>query len=143
MTTVNTYLTFEGNCEAAFEFYRSAFGGEFLYVGRFGDIPAEEGFELNDEEKQKIMHMTLPIGNTRLMGSDTGGEWSKHYKHGNNFSISINTDSKDEANRLFDALSAGGKVTMPMADTFWDSYFGMFIDKFGIQWMVSYDRPME
>lgn len=101
-----------------------------------------EGKEMPEEDKNKIMHVTLPISKeTVLMGSDTGGEWSSGFKAGNNFSISINAESKEEAGKLFDGLSAGGQVTMPLADTFWGAYFGMFTDKFGINWMVNYDDP--
>lgn len=141
MTCVNIYLNFNGNCEEAFNFYRSVLGGEFSYVGRFGEMPRQEGLppmpaEMND----KIMHIGLPVSKeTALMGSDTGGEWAPNFKQGNNFSVSVSTDSKAEADRLFNGLSAGGKVTMPMNQTFWGSYFGMFTDKFGINWMVSFD----
>lgn len=101
-----------------------------------------EGKETSEEDKNKIMHVSLPISKeTILMGSDTGGEWSSSFKVGNNFSISINAESKEEADKLFGGLSAGGQVTMPMADTFWGAYFGMFSDKFGINWMVNYDDP--
>lgn len=140
MTTVNVYLTFNGNCEEAFNFYKSVFGGEFPYIGRFKDMPVQEGGKpVSAEDAEKIMHVSLCISNeTVLMGSDTGAEWSSHFKQGNNFSISINTDSKAEADRLFNSLSAGGTVTMPLAITFWSDYFGMFTDKFGINWMVSF-----
>jgi PhnB protein len=87
------------------------------------------------------MHVSLPISKeTMLLGSDTGGEWSSNFKKGNNFSVSINTDSEAEADKLFNGLSAGGQVTMPMAKTFWNSYFGMFTDKFGVNWMVSFEQ---
>ena len=138
MTTVNTYLTFNGNCEMAFNFYKKAFDSEFESINKFKDMPPDPNFEINDEEKEKIMHVTLPIGNTVLMGSDTGGEWAKGYKAGNNFSVSINASSKEEADRLFNVLSENGHVIMPMDKTFWGSYFGMFTDQFGIQWMVSF-----
>ena len=140
MTSVNVYLNFNGNCEEAFNFYKSVFGGEFPYVGRFKDMPAQEGMPaLPKEMEEKIMHISLPISKeTMIMGSDTGGEWAPSFVQGNNFSISINTDSKAEADRLFNSLSEGGKVTMPLADTFWGDYFGMFTDKFGINWMVSF-----
>ena len=143
MAQVNAYLTFNGNCEEAFNFYKSVFGGEFPYIGRFGDMPpSEDGKQVPDEDKNKIMHVSLPISQeTVLMGSDTGGEWASHHVVGNNISISINTDSKEEADRLFNGLSEGGVVTMPLADTFWGAYFGMWTDKFGINWMVNYDDP--
>lgn len=141
MATINSYLTFKGNCEEAFNFYKSVFGGEFGYVGRFNEMPPAEGQPaMPAEEANKIMHISLPISKeTSLMGSDTGGEWAQGFTTGNNFSISINADSKEEADRLFNGISAGGKVTMPMADTFWGSYFGMCTDKYDINWMMSYD----
>ena len=105
-------------------------------------MPPQEGMPaMTAEEGNKIMHVSLPISKeTALMGSDTGGEWAPKITKGNNFSISINADSKEEADRLFNELSAGGKVTMPMEKTFWGSYFGMFTDKFDINWMVSFDE---
>ncbi|WP_346985712.1 VOC family protein [Chryseobacterium sp. POE27] len=142
MATVNVYLTFNGNCRQAFEFYGSVFGVEIPYMGTFGEMPPMEGKETPEEDKDKIMHVTLPISKeTVLMGSDTGGEWASHFKEGNNFSISINAEAKEEADKLFNGLSEGGNITMPMADTFWGAYFGMFTDKFGINWMVNYDDP--
>lgn len=140
MTTVNVYLTFNGNCEEAFNFYKSVFGGEIPYIGRYKEIPPSEGTKISPEDGEKIMHISLPISKeTMLMGSDTGGEWASSYKEGNNFSISINTDTKEEADRLFKGLSNGGLVTMPLADAFWGDYFGMFTDKFGINWMMSFN----
>ena len=144
MTTVNVYLTFNGNCEEAFNFYKSVFGGEFPYLGRYKDMPAEDGKKTAGEDSEKIMHVSLPISKeTMLMGSDTGGEWASSYSQGNNFSISINTDSKEEADRVFKGLSTGGTVTMPMNKTFWGDYFGMFTDKFGINWMVSFNEAQQ
>ena len=144
MTLVNVYLTFNGNCEEAFTFYKSVFGGEFPYMGRFKDMPADESKKMPDADANKIMHVSLPISKeTMLMGSDVGGEWSPHFSVGNNFSISINTDSKNEADRIFNGLSAGGIVTMPMNKTFWGDYFGMFTDKFGINWMVSFNEAQQ
>jgi PhnB protein len=142
MTVVNTYLNFNGNCEEAFNFYRSVFGGEFSYIGRFKDMPPQEGMPpLSAEMGNKIMHVSLPVSKeTMLMGSDTGGEWAPSFQQGNNFSVSIGTDNKEEADRLFKGLSEGGKVTMPLSDTFWGDYFGMFTDRFGINWMVSYNK---
>lgn len=139
MTTVNIYLTFNGNCEEAFTLYKSVFGGEFPYVGRFKDMPSDGGKPMPAEDADKIMHISLPISKeTVLLGSDTGGGWVPNFIKGNNFSISIATDSKEEADRLFNGLSAGGEVTMPMNKTFWAEYFGTFNDKFGISWMVSF-----
>ncbi|RSK38261.1 VOC family protein [Mangrovimonas spongiae] len=139
MTTVNIYLTFNGNCKQAFDFYKSIFGGEYPYVGTFGEMPPQEGMPpIPEEMKAKIMHISLPISKeTMLMGSDSGGEWAKKLKQGNNFSVSVNVDNTEEADRIFNALSEGGNITMPLAKTFWESYFGMLTDKFGINWMVS------
>jgi PhnB protein len=138
MTTVNVYLNFNGNCEEAFSFYRSAFGGEFGIVRKFKDIDQQE-IASSKRMEDKIMHISLPVSKeTLLMGSDTDGEWFGHgFKQGNNFSISINTDTKEEAARLFNHLAHGGQISMPMQDTFWDEYFGRFTDKFGINWIIS------
>ncbi len=145
MTTVNIYLTFNGTCKLAFDFYQSVFGGEFPYVGTFGEMPPQEGMPpISEEMKDKIMHITLPISKeTCIMGSDAVGEWSKNVQVGNNFSISINTNTTEEADRIFNDLSAGGRVTMPMAKTFWGAYFGMFTDKFEINWMINCDLPTQ
>lgn len=139
MTTVNIYLTFDGQCKEAFDFYKSIFGGEFPYVGTFGEMPPVEGApSIPDDMKDRIMHISLPISKeTTLMGSDTGGEWGKSLVVGNNFSISVNTKDTDEATRIFNALSKKGKITMPLAKTFWQSYYGMLTDQFGINWMVN------
>lgn len=140
MTTVNIYLTFNGNCEEAFKFYSAAFGVEIPYIGRFKDMPADQTMTVPAEHGERVMHTSLPISNeTMLMGSDTGGEWARGFKQGNNFSVSITTSTKEEADRLFHALSQGGTVTMPMDSTFWGDYFGMFTDKFGINWMISFN----
>lgn len=144
MTSVNVYLNFNGNCEEAFNFYKSVFGGEFPYVGRYKDMPPMEGMKMTEETSNRIMHMSLPIGGgTMLMGSDAGGEWASNIRQGNNFSISISTDSKEEADRIFNGLSVGGQVTMPMNQTFWGDYFGMLTDKFGINWMMSYNSGQQ
>ncbi|HQC06122.1 MAG TPA: VOC family protein [Kaistella chaponensis] len=142
MATINAYLTFDGTCEEAFNFYKSVFGGDFPMVGKFGDMPPQEGMPpISDEVKNRIMHMSLPISaETVLMGSDTMPGIHDH-QVGNNISLSINTDSREESDRVFTGLSAGGKVSMPLADTFWGAYFGMWTDKFGINWMVNYDDP--
>jgi len=140
MTTINPYLIFNGSCEAAFLFYQSVFGGEFPYIGKFKDMPAGDNTpELSEEEGNRIMHVSLPIGQTVLMGSDSNSA-SGDVVFGGNMSISINVESKDEADRIFNGLSAGGNAYMPMSDTFWGAYFGMFTDKFGINWMVNFDK---
>ncbi|WP_269234718.1 VOC family protein [Flavobacterium flavigenum] len=144
-TSVNPYLMFNGKCEEAFLFYKSVFGGEFPYIGKYKDAPAEDGGEaLSEEQSNHIMHVSLPIGNTILMGSDSHPKYGD-VGFGDNFSISINTESTEEADRIFNGLSAGGHVGMPMNKTFWGAYFGMFKDKFGINWMVNFDenQPIE
>ena len=140
MATVNVYLTFNGNTEEAFNFYKSVFGGEFTYIGRFKDMPTDENCPPpSEEEGNRIMHVSLPISKeTILMGSDSTS-FSGDVTFGNNFSVSINADSKEEADKIFNGLSAGGKVEMPIGDSPWGSYFGMFRDKYGIEWMVDYD----
>jgi PhnB protein len=141
MTTVNIYLTFNGNCEEAFTFYASVFNVATPHMGRFKDIPPGEGMTTTEADAEKIMHATLQISKeTNLMGSDTGSEWAAGFKQGNNFSIAIGTDDRAEAELMFNKLSEGGAVTMPMNDTFWGDYFGMLTDKFGINWMVSYNK---
>lgn len=138
-TTVNIYLTFDGHCEEAFNFYKSVFGGEFTYIGRFKDMPPQEGMApLPEADNEKIMHVSLPISKeTILMGSDSAGEWKSKVIKGNNFAISVNTKDVDEAKRIYNDLGKEGKITMPMAKTFWESYFGMLTDKFGINWQVN------
>ena len=141
MTTLNTYLTFNGNCQQAFDFYKNVFGGEFVVISYFKDMPDDPNCQLKDEDKEKVMHVSLPIDdNCTLMGSDTIDEQAKDFIQGNNFSISINADSKDDADSLFAALEKNGNVIMPMDNTFWESYFGMLTDQFGIQWMISFDQ---
>ena len=141
MVTVNSYITYNGNCEEAFLFYKSVFGGEFSYFGRFKEMPMPEGKIVSPEDAEKIMHVSLPISKeTALMGSDSFDSFGTKTIYGNNFSLSINTESKEEADKLFDALSVGGKVGMPMEDAFWGAYFGTFTDKFGVNWMVNFEK---
>ncbi|RED21966.1 PhnB protein [Flavobacterium cutihirudinis] len=140
MTSVNPYLIFNGNCEEAFLFYKSVFGGEFPYIGKFKDMPAEDGCEqISEKDANRVMHVSLPIGDTILMGSDSN-EQSGDVTFGGNFSISINVESAAEADRIFNGLSAGGTVYMAMNKTFWGAYFGMFKDKFEVSWMVNFDE---
>ena len=139
MAAVNPYLTFAGDCEEAFNFYKSVFGGEFLSISRFSDTPPD-AFKPEANEANMIMHVSLPIGKgTILMGSDSPSKMGPVTK-GNNSSIAIQTNDREEATRLFNGLSAGGNVTMPLGDAFWGAYFGMFTDKFGIHWMVNCDN---
>jgi PhnB protein len=140
MAQINPYIHFNGNAEEAFTFYKSVFGGEFAMVSRFKDLSIPEN-SISENEANKIMHITLPIGKSSvLMGSDTPEFMGKHNENENRSKISISADSKEEADRLFNGLSAGGTVEMPIADSPWGSYFGMFRDKFGIEWMVNFDQ---
>jgi PhnB protein len=142
MRQINAYLNFKGNCEEAFNFYRSVFGGEFPYVGRYKDMPpSEDGKTCPPGEEEKIMHMSLPIGDNMLMGSDVGGEWAQNAIEGNNVQLSVNAVSVADAQKLFNGLAEGGRVNMPLEKTFWSEQFGMLTDKFGINWMVSYSDP--
>lgn len=139
--SINPYLTFAGNCEEAFHFYRSVFGGNFTFVGRFKDMPPMDGKPLPESEGEKIMHISLPISpETVLMGSDSSEAFGHATVMGNNFSISVNAISEAQADKLYHGLSAGGHATMPMSKTFWGAYFGMLVDRFGIQWMVNHDK---
>ena len=144
MASINAYINFLGNCEEAFNYYKSVFGGEFTMLNRFSEMPPQEGMELSEEHLNKIMHVSLPIGeHTVLMGSDTGGEWAAKTVVGNNITISITADTKEQADGFFSSLSDGGAVIMPMNQTFWGSYFGMCTDKFAINWMISFGQSME
>ncbi len=142
MARINPYLHFLGNTEEAFDFYKSVFGGEFAAEMRYRDIPNQEGCEgMADADKEKIMHIALPVndGNV-LMATDAVGKYAEDAVFGNNVSLSVGADSKEEADRIFSGLANGGEITMPLSDAFWGAYFGMCKDKFGIQWMVNYDR---
>jgi PhnB protein len=144
MAKLNPYINFSGNTEEAFNFYKSVFGGEFATVMRYGEMPGcdelPEEKRVSEENKDKIMHIALPVGTDNvLMGTDALENFGPKLTEGNNFSISISAESKDEAENLFNGLAEGGTVTMPLADTFWGAYFGMLKDKFGIQWLVNHD----
>jgi PhnB protein len=141
MKAINPYINFNGNCEEAFNFYKSVFGGEFTSFQRFNEMPDDVPPEMRPKESEgnKVMHVTLPLEEEHiLMGSDYPENMSDQIQAGNNFSVSIDAESEEEAKRIFQELSEGGKVIMPLAETFWGSLYGMFTDKFGIQWMVSY-----
>ena len=132
----NPYLNFPGNTEQVFETYRGVFGGEFGTVMRFGDMPVAE--KIPEAVRGLIMHINLPIGEgAALMGSDAVDGFGPPVTYGNNISISLAPASREEADRLFAALSEGGHVGMPMQQAFWGSYFGMCTDKFGVNWMLS------
>lgn len=136
MAAVNAYLSFGGNCEEAFEFYRSVFGGEFSAVHRFGDM--DFGMPMGDDEKTKIMHVALPIGATALMGSDTPSSMGT-VAHGSTVSLAFNPDNEEDARRVFSALSDGGTITMPIDHAPWGALFGMLVDKYGFSWMVNFE----
>ncbi|MBP6809990.1 MAG: VOC family protein [Saprospiraceae bacterium] len=138
MAFLNPYLNFNGTAEAAFNFYKSVFGGDFTTFSRFGDMPSSEA-PMPESEAQKILHVALPVRDCVLMGSDCPPDFTTGIQ-GNLFNISITATSKEEADQLFHALSAGGEVHMPIADTFWGAYFGMLRDQFGVQWMVNFDH---
>ncbi|MFC0182466.1 PhnB protein [Pseudarcicella hirudinis] len=140
MAIFNTYLNFNGNAEEAFIFYKSVIGGEFGVLMRYQDIPG--GDKVAEDVKDKIMHISLPLGNGNiLMATDAVASMGHKLLTGNNFYISIYPESKEEAEKMYYGLSAGGKIDQPLEDAFWGAYFGMFTDKFGIQWMVNYEYP--
>ena len=139
MASINPYLNFSGNTEEAFNFYKSVFGGEFLALMRFKDNP--ECGQMSEHDKERIMHIALPIGKSdAIMATDSLESMGQKLTIGNNFYIALAPDSKEEAERLFNGLSAGGKIEMPLQDMFWGAYFGSFTDKFGVQWMVNYAK---
>ena len=137
MKSLNPYLTFNGNCEEAFNFYKSVFGGEFSMLMRFEDAPAEMKKDASAEDMQKIIHIELPLTeNIMLMGSDLqpgGGRESAPHSL-----VNLIPDDKAETDAVFNKLSAGGQTIMPPGDVFWGTYFGMLEDKFGVQWMLNY-----
>ena len=138
MATVNPYLNFNGNTEDAFNFYKSVFGTEFVMVQRFKDTP--HGDDMSAADKEKIMHIALPIGQgTILMGTDTLESMGQKVSMGDNISLAVGPDSEADADAIFNKLSVGANVTVPMQKMFWGAYFGMLTDKFGIKWMVNYD----
>ena len=136
MTTVNSYIYFNGNCEDAFNFYKVVFRKEITYIGRYKDVPKADR-QIFREADEKIMHVTLPISTeTSLMGSDNTEAYEESIAY-SNFSLIIHTDSKEEADRLFNELSKGGQIKVAMNLTFWGSYYGICIDKFGITWKIT------
>jgi PhnB protein len=137
MALINPHINFNGNAEEAFTFYRSVFGGEFAKIIRFKDLASSE-FPVEEKEQDKIMHIALPIGNNMLMANDVPDFMGKVNEKEHRSKISISTQSKREADQIFSGLSAGGEVEMPISDSPWGSYFGMFRDKYGIEWMVEY-----
>jgi len=137
MAQINPHINFNGNAEEAFTFYKSVFGGEFSKIMRFKDI-AGAGFPISEKEENKIMYIALPIGDNILIANDVPEMMGRTNENENRSKISISTASKEEADKLFNGLSAGGQIEMPMTESPWDSYFGMFRDKYGIEWIVNY-----
>lgn len=138
MTTINPYINFNGNAEAAFNFYKSVFGGEFTKLVRFKDFSSPE-FPIAAAKADKIMHIALPIGDNILMGNDVPESMGRLNENENRSKIAISAKSKTEADRIFNGLSQGGTIEMPIMDSPWNTYFGMFRDKYGIEWMVEFD----
>jgi len=138
MASINPHINFNGNAEEAFEFYRSAFGGEFIKIIRFKDL-ASDDFPVSENQANKLMHIALPIGNSILMANDVPEVMGRTNENENRSKIVIGAESKEEANELFNKLSVGGEIEVPIEESPWGSYFGMFRDKFGIEWMVDFD----
>lgn len=138
MASINPHINFNGNAEEAFNFYKSVFGGEFAKIMRFKDL-ASAGFPVAEHEANKIMHIALPIGNSILMANDVPEIMGRTNENENRSKIVISAASKEEADKLFHGLSAGGQIEMPISDSPWGSYFGMFRDKYGIEWMIDFD----
>lgn len=134
MKNINPYLTFNGNCREAMTFYKDCLGGELKFM-TFGESPMESG----TEDKNKIMHANLVHNNAVLMASDS--MQSRPVDSGSNFTISVDCENEQEIETHFNAMARGGKVTMPLQDTFWGARFGMLTDKFGFQWMFNYNKP--
>jgi PhnB protein len=138
MALINPHINFNGNAEEAFNFYKSVFGGSFAKIMRFKDISSPEN-PVTENEANKIMHIALPIGKNILMGNDVPEILGKVNENENRSKIAISAESREEADKLFTGLSAGGNIEFPIGDSPWGSYFGMFRDKFGIEWMVDFD----
>ncbi len=143
MTKLHSYLNFAGNAQEAFDFYKSVFGGEFSSVVRFKDFPME-GVTIGKEDEDKMMHIALPIGEDNvLMASDVLESLGQQLVQGNNVYVSVHPASREEADRIFSALSEGADIEMPIADQVWGDYYGSLRDRFGVMWMVNYGPPRE
>jgi PhnB protein len=141
MAKINPHLLFKGNTEEAFEFYKSVFGGEFAMFLRMKDLPSDPNNPISESQGNKIMNIALPIGKSNiLMGSDVAEQFmDQELITGNRYTIAISAESKEEAEKIYHGLSANGEIEIPLAESHWGSYFGMFADKYGIQWMIDYD----
>jgi PhnB protein len=143
MTKLQPYLNFAGNAEEAFDFYKSVFGSEFSSLVRFKELPIE-GVTIPKEDEDKIMHVALPIGeDSILMASDVLESLGQQLVQGNNVYVSVHPASREEADKIFSALSEGAEIEMPIADQVWGDYYGSLKDKFGVMWMVNYGPPRE
>ena len=141
LPSLSIYLNFgEGECREAFEFYRAVFGGEFSNIMAFDDMPPDDDYPIPEGWGDKVMHVSLPIGNGVLMGSDVPPGFGPPLTVGSNYSVSYRPPSRDEADRVFAALSEGGEVTMELQDMFWGDYFGSCTDRFGINWQVGLEN---
>jgi PhnB protein len=138
MPTINPYINFNGNAEEAFNFYKSVFGGEFTSVIRFKDLKSSE-FPVPENEANKIMRITLPIGESTLIANDVPESMGPVNENENRSKISVSTESRAEADKIFAGLTPGGTIEMPLGDSPWGTYFGMFRDKYGIEWTVEFD----
>jgi PhnB protein len=138
MALINPHTNFNGNAEEAFTFYKSVFGGEFTKIIRFKDL-ASSGFPIEKKEENKIMHIELPIGKSKLMANDVPEAMGRVNENENRSKIFVSAESREEADKIFNGLSAGGTVEMPISDSPWGSYFAMFRDKYGIEWMVEFE----
>ena len=142
MKAISPYLNFNGNTEEAFNFYRSVFGGEFSSLQRYKDMPGSESFPPG--EREKVMHVALPLGKAgSIFGSDVPSSMLANLSFGTNAHIIIEAESEEEARRLFDALSLGGKVAMALQKTFWGALYASFADRFGVQWMINFTFPKQ
>jgi PhnB protein len=139
MLTITPYLHFMGNTEEVMNFYKSVLGGEFTIIGRFKDVPGGE--KMSPEDQQKMMHMSLALPNGGvIMATDILESMEQKLVEGNNIHLCLHTKSEAEAEKLFNALAAGGRIHMPLNKTFWGAYFGMCTDKYNIQWMINYNQ---
>ena len=138
MTTINPWINFNGNAEEAFTFYKSVFGGEFTKITRFKDLASAE-FPVPGAEENKLMYIALPIGNgSVLIGNDVPAFMGRVNENENRSKISLQAESREEADRIFNGLSAGGAIEGPMSESPWGTYAGMFRDKYGIEWIVEF-----
>lgn len=139
MATINPYINFNGNAEEAFNFYKSVFGGEFTNIVRFKDIAGPE-FPIPENDADKLMRIVLPIGGNTLIANDVPEALGPVSENENRSKISVSTESREEADRIFAGLSVGGTVEMPLDESPWGTYFAMFRDKYGIEWTIEFDQ---